>query len=61
MKTYQWLTLIAALLITVCEVLAFNSEAGRAPQQRADVAATSGSGAHSPAGRAITIVKPHLG
>jgi hypothetical protein len=52
MKTYQLLTLIAALLITVCEVLVFNSEAARAPQQRADVAASTGagSGTHSPAG-----------
>lgn len=52
MKNYEWFTLIAALLITVCEVLVFNSEAARAPQQRADVAvaADAGSATHSPGG-----------
>jgi hypothetical protein len=52
MKTYEWLTLVAALLITLCEVLVFDSQAGRAPQRQANVAATTdvGSGTHSPGG-----------
>lgn len=50
MKSYRWLTLIAALLITVCEVLVFESQAGQAPQQRAHgaVVAGVGSSTHSP-------------
>jgi len=50
MKRFEWLTLVAALLITVCEVLVFNSQTAREPQQQADVAAGSGSGTQSPAG-----------
>jgi hypothetical protein len=37
-KTYRWLTLVAALLITLSEVLVFNSEAGRGPQKQATLA-----------------------
>jgi hypothetical protein len=50
MKSYRWLTLIAALLITVCEVLVFKSQADQAPQKQANVAAGTdvGSGTHSP-------------
>jgi len=40
-KTYRWLTLVAALLITLCEVLVFNSQAARAPQKQANVAAAT--------------------
>ncbi len=63
MKSYRWLTLIAALLITLGEVLVFKSQAAQAPQTHANAAAAqdAGSGTHSPAGRAITIAKPHLG
>jgi hypothetical protein len=43
-KTYRWLTLVAALLITLCEVLVFNSQAARAPQKQANVATDVGSG-----------------
>ncbi len=52
MKSYEWLILVAALLITVCEVLIFNNQAARAPQQQASVAAGTdvGSGTHSPGG-----------
>ncbi len=52
MKTYQWLILFAALLITLCEVLIFNSQAARAPQTQANIAAGTdvGSGMHSPGG-----------
>ena len=44
MKTYRWLTLVAALLITLGELLVFTSESGRDPQQQADVLAATGSG-----------------
>jgi hypothetical protein len=40
-KTYRWLTLVAALLITLCEVVVFNSQAARAPQKQANVAAAT--------------------
>lgn len=38
MKSYRWLPLIAALLITLCEVLVFGSQAAHVPQQQANVA-----------------------
>ena len=49
MKSYQWLTLIAALLITLCEVLLFESQSAQAPQKLASVAAGTdvGCGTHS--------------
>jgi hypothetical protein len=52
MKSYQWFILIAALLITVCEVLVFTSESGQAPQEQANGATLTdgGSGTHAPAG-----------
>jgi hypothetical protein len=39
MKRYRWFILVAAVLITGCEVLVFASEAGHAPQEQADEAA----------------------
>jgi len=54
MKSYQWITLIAALLITASEVLVFarEGEGAQAAQQEANVAAPAdfGSGTHSPGG-----------
>jgi len=52
MKTYEWLILVAALLITVCEVLLFTSQAAGAPQKQANVAVGTdvASGRHSPGG-----------
>jgi hypothetical protein len=52
MKRYRWFILIAAVLITVCEVLVFASEAGHAPQEQADEAALTDvdSGRHVPGG-----------
>jgi hypothetical protein len=47
MKSYRWLTLIAALLITACEILVFKSEGARDPQKHANVAAGTGSGTYS--------------
>jgi len=40
-KTYRWLTLVAALLITLCEVLVFNSQAARGAQKQVNVAAAT--------------------
>jgi hypothetical protein len=49
MKSYRWLTLTAALLITLCEVLVFRSQAAQAPLNHANAAAArdAGSGTHS--------------
>ena len=49
MKSYRWFTLIAALLITVCEVLVFESQSAHAPYGQANVAAVGevGSGTRS--------------
>ena len=44
MKSYRWLTLIAALLITVSEVLFFESQADQAPPKQAHVAPGRGVG-----------------
>jgi hypothetical protein len=41
MKRCKWLTLVAALLITLTEVLVFNSQAARGPQKQANVAAAT--------------------
>jgi hypothetical protein len=56
-KTHRWLTLAAALLITLCEVLVFNSESARGPQKLADAGAVTDVGRgretrRSPAGAA---------
>jgi hypothetical protein len=50
MKTYRWLTLVAALLITLSEVVVFNSKAAQAPPQQVHVAAAAdiGGPARSP-------------
>jgi hypothetical protein len=40
-KTHRWLTLAAALLITLCEVLVFNSQSGRAPEAQANAGAVT--------------------
>jgi hypothetical protein len=39
MKSYRWLTLIAALLITLFEVLVFESQSAQAPLEQTSVAA----------------------
>ena len=52
MKSYGWLPLVAALLITLCEVLFFYSQS-QAPQKQANIAAATtdvGSGTYSPGG-----------
>jgi hypothetical protein len=39
MKSFRWLTLVAALIIIVCEVLIFRSEAAQELQSQATGAA----------------------
>lgn len=41
MKTHRWLTLLAALLITLCEVLVFNSQSARGPENQANTGAAT--------------------
>lgn len=41
MKAYRWLALGAALLITLCEVLVFNSEAAPVAQKQAEGASAA--------------------
>jgi hypothetical protein len=40
-KTHRWLTLTVALLITLCEVLLFNSESAREPERQANAGAVT--------------------
>jgi len=59
MKTHRWLALGAALLITVCEVLLFDNQAGKDPQKHVSAAAASEAGSnsdgHRSAGRAAAV------
>ena len=41
MKPYQWLTLVAAVLITLCEVLVFNSQSTGRPERQVSAAAAT--------------------
>jgi hypothetical protein len=41
MKSYRWLTLIAALLITVCEVLVLTSQTDQVRQRQGNGAAVA--------------------
>lgn len=40
-KTHRWLTLAAALLITLCEVLVFDSQSARGPVRQANARAAT--------------------
>jgi len=40
-KTQRWMTLTAAVLITLCEVLLFSSQSARVPEMQAKTAASS--------------------
>ena len=56
-KSHRWLPLAAALLITLCEVLVFNSQSGRPPEEQANAGAVTDVGRgreirQSPAGAA---------
>jgi hypothetical protein len=53
-KTYRWLTLGAALLITLCEVLLFNSEVVGSPPKQASVGAAVSTGSGTDAQRSLS-------
>jgi hypothetical protein len=55
-KTYRWLTLVAALLVTLSEVLIFNSEAARDPQRQASVAAAPDIGSDTDRHRSLAAI-----
>ena len=40
-KTYRWLTLVVALLITMCEVLVFNSQSTSGSEKQANAGAVT--------------------
>ena len=62
MKSYRWLTLIAALLITLGEVLVFRSQAAQAPTKQANAAvgADVDSRRHAPGVEPWRVVKPRV-
>jgi hypothetical protein len=61
MKTHRWLTLAAALLITLSEVVIFTSQSARVPESQANAAAASevgrGTGRHQPHAEAASIYR----
>jgi hypothetical protein len=61
-KSYRWLTLIAALLITLCEVLILRSQVTQAPYKQANVAAGADldSRRHAPGVEPWRLVKPRV-
>ena len=63
MKSYRWITLIAALVITVCEILVFESQAAQTPQRQANVGAAATdaeSGRHTAVIERWRMVKPRV-
>jgi hypothetical protein len=63
MKSYRWVTLIAALMITVCEILVFESQAAPTPQRQANVGAgatDAESGRHMAVIERWRMVKPRV-
>lgn len=58
MKTYRWLTLIAALLITLCEVLVFNSQSASGSEKRANAGAVTDVGSGRQTRRSLAGVAP---
>jgi hypothetical protein len=62
MKSYEWLPLVAALLITLCEVLFFYGHTAQAPQKQANVAvgADVDNGRHAPGVEPWRLVKPRV-
>jgi hypothetical protein len=63
MKSYRWITLVAALVITVCEILVFESQAAQTPQRQANAggAATDAeSGRHTAGVERWRMVKPRV-
>jgi len=61
-KSYRWLTLVAALLITLCEVLVFKSQATQASYKQANVAvgADVARRRHAPGVEPWRLVKPRV-
>ena len=62
MKSYRWITLIAALVITVCEILVFDSQAAQTPRRQASVGAATDaeSGRHTAGVERWRMVKPRV-
>jgi hypothetical protein len=61
MKSYRWITLIAALVITVCEILVFDSQAAQTPRRQAIGATTNAeSGRHTAGVERWRMVKPRV-
>jgi hypothetical protein len=62
MKSYRWITLLAALVITVCEILVFESQAAQTPQRQAGVGAAidAQSGRHTAGVERWRMVKPRV-
>jgi hypothetical protein len=58
-KTHRWLTLTAALLITLSEAVIFTSQSARVPESQANAAAAgavaAGTGRHQPHAGAASI------
>jgi hypothetical protein len=54
-KTHRWLTLTAALLITLSEVVIFTSQSARVPETQANTAAATD------VGRGERTHRPHTG
>jgi hypothetical protein len=52
-KTYRWLTLLAALLITLGEGLVFNSQSARGPERQANAGAATDVGSGSKTRRSL--------
>jgi hypothetical protein len=55
-KTYRWVTLVAALLITLCEVLLFNSQVPGSSPKQASVGAAVGTGSGTGTHRSLTTI-----
>jgi hypothetical protein len=55
-KTYRWLTLVAALLITLCEVLLLNSQVAGNPPKQASVGAAVDAGSGTVTHRSLTAI-----
>jgi uncharacterized membrane protein YdfJ with MMPL/SSD domain len=62
MKSYRWITLLGALVITVCEILVFESQAAQTPQRQANVgdATDAESGRHTAGVERWRMVKPRI-
>ena len=55
MKIHRWLTLAAALLITLCEVLVFNSQSARGPEEKTDAGGVTHVGSSKGTRRSLAV------